>query len=327
MPEHQIRHADEAHPALQEPVLGVHDVSFAFGAKRVLNCVSLSISSGEILALLGPNGAGKTTLIRTVVGQARPLSGTVRVCGADPAATPEARRRIGLVPQQIALYPTLTCAENLRMFGALAGMPRKRARERANAVLAAIAMETRADERVNRLSGGMARRINIGVAILHDPKLLILDEPTVGVDLHAREAIHDLLAGLRARGMAMLLATHDMGQAEALADRVAIMTEGVIRLEGRPAALIDHSFGGAKEAVIELAAAPTPAAAALLAELALRPVGGRNTWVGPILGGAEGLRRLEGAVASGIIVARSIGLRAPDLGSVFFRNVGRNLDL
>jgi len=225
------------------PILEVQAVRHAFGAHQALKGVSLEVTPGEIYALLGPNGAGKTTLVRAICGRLKPDSGEVRLAGRDPFSDGEARAALGLAPQALALYPQLTVAENLQTFASLAGL---RGRAVGAAVARAMAVTKtaeRADALVRHLSGGLQRRVNIAAAILADPRLLVLDEPTVGVDQTAKLAIGEALTQLKAEGVGILLVTHDLDQAGGLADRVGFLRDGEKVLEGAPDALIAEAFG------------------------------------------------------------------------------------
>ncbi|MFN0192549.1 MAG: ABC transporter ATP-binding protein, partial [Aestuariivirga sp.] len=174
--------------------------------------LSLEVAAGQIYGLLGPNGAGKTTLIRSICGRVTPYDGSIAIAG-KPNAQRSALRRIGLVPQEIALYHYLTIRENLSVFGRLSGLSRAETQHAIDWVVEAAGLAQRVDERVEILSGGWRRRVNIAAAILHHPALLILDEPTVGVDVEAREGLHELITELSRTGMGVLLTTHDMEQA------------------------------------------------------------------------------------------------------------------
>jgi len=184
-------------PILPGPILEVQAVRHAFGARQVLRGVSLEVRPGEIYALLGPNGAGKTTLVRAICGRLKPDSGEVRLVGRDPFSDGEARAALGLAPQAVALYPQLTVAENLQTFASLAGLKGKAVGAAVARAMAVTSTTERAGELVRRLSGGFQRRVNIAAAILADPKLLVLDEPTVGVDQTAKLAIGEALTHLK----------------------------------------------------------------------------------------------------------------------------------
>ncbi|MEU4549597.1 ABC transporter ATP-binding protein [Nonomuraea dietziae] len=213
-------------------LVAVHDVGF-------------SIAPGQAYGLLGPNGAGKTTTISMLVGLLRPDTGTVLVGGVDLAGEPlRAKSRIGYVPQEIALYPELTGRENLRFFGRLFGLPRRALAARIAEVLDLIGLADRADTKLGTYSGGMKRRINIGAALLHRPEVLILDEPTVGVDPQSRKAILEGLERLVGDGMALLYTSHYMEEVERVCDRVAIIDHGRIVADGTRRELVSL-VGGA----------------------------------------------------------------------------------
>ncbi len=220
-------------------VLDVSGLVRAFGSRTAVDGVGFRIGPGETFGLLGPNGAGKTTTISMVCGLLAPDAGTVTVKG-DPMATDRcpAKAHLGLVPQEVALYPDLSGRENLELFGRLQGLASARLRQRVGEVLELIGLADRADERVERYSGGMQRRCNIGAALLHEPELLILDEPTVGVDPQSRNAILSGIADLQQGGMAVLYTTHYMEEAERLCDRIGIMDEGRLIAEGTTAELV-----------------------------------------------------------------------------------------
>jgi ABC-2 type transport system ATP-binding protein len=215
------------------------DVVKVYRARRALDGVSFEVAPGEIVALLGPNGAGKSTMlsiIATLLGQTR---GHVEVAGhALPANARLARRSLGLVPQRVAVYPTLTARENLAYFAPLQGLDRRAARAAIARALALVGLEGRADEPVAEYSGGMARRLNLACGILHGPRVVLLDEPTVGVDPQARERIYELERSLAAVGGAILHSTHLMEEAQRLCDRVILLDGGRVIASGTPAELV-----------------------------------------------------------------------------------------
>ena len=298
------------------PILEVQAVRHAFGARQVLRGVSLEVRPGEIYALLGPNGAGKTTLVRAICGRLKPDSGEVRLVGRDPFSDGEARAALGLAPQALALYPQLTVAENLQTFASLAGL---KGRAVGAAVARAMAVTSTAEQArtlVRQLSGGFQRRVNIAAAILADPKLLVLDEPTVGVDLAAKQAIGEALMRLRGEGVGILLVTHDLDQAGDLADRVGFLRDGRLVLEGEPAALIAEAFGDQMEIEVEVAE-PVAGHAALLAAEGLSRMPSTGAWrrlaSGGYVFGGELAERLR---AQGVVV-REIRVRRPSLEQLF----------
>ena len=191
------------------------------------------IAAGETYGLLGPNGAGKTTSISMIVGILRSDGGTVRVNGSEVSTTtPDAKATIGFVPQDLAIYPDLSAKENLRFFGKLQGMAGERLTGRVGTVLEIVGLADRADDRADTFSGGMKRRLNIAIGLLHEPRLLILDEPTVGVDPQSRNSILENVEELSAEGLAVLYTTHYMEEAERLCDRVGIIDAGELKAEG-----------------------------------------------------------------------------------------------
>ena len=204
-----------------------------FGDRPAVDGVSFAIALGETYGLLGPNGAGKTTTIRMICGLLRKNAGTVTIDGEPVDETTTASRaKIGYVPQDIALYPDLTGRENLRFFGRLYGLAGPALEERVDEVLEVIDLADRAGERSEDYSGGMKRRLNIGAGLLHRPSLLVLDEPTVGVDPQSRHAILESVSRLGATGTAVLYTTHYMEEAERICDRVGIIDHGNLIAEG-----------------------------------------------------------------------------------------------
>jgi ABC-2 type transport system ATP-binding protein len=205
----------------------------SFGDLTAVSGVSFAIEEGETFGLLGPNGAGKTTSISMVAGLLEPDGGQIHVSGT-PIRTnsTDGKASIGLVPQELAIYPDLTAAENLSFFGRLYGMTGDSLSTRVDEVLEVIGLSDRRADLTKEFSGGMKRRLNIGIGLLHRPRLLILDEPTVGVDPQSRNAILESVEDLSRQGMAVLYTTHYMEEAERLCDRVAIIDEGAIKAEG-----------------------------------------------------------------------------------------------
>ncbi len=205
----------------------------SYGGRAVVTDLSLSVASGQIVGLLGPNGAGKSTTVAMLCGLIAADRGSVFVgSGAERQPlgvdTRDAKRRIGVVPQELSIYESLGAAANLALFGALYGLSGALLRERVGAALALVGLADRANDKPQVFSGGMKRRLNIAAALVHDPDVLIFDEPTVGVDPQSRNAIFDNLEVLRDRGKALLYTTHYMEEAERLCDRVIIMDHGEV---------------------------------------------------------------------------------------------------
>jgi ABC-2 type transport system ATP-binding protein len=311
---------------LEPPVLEVDGVRKTYGERQALSGVDLSLRPGEIYALLGPNGAGKTSLVRAISGRLRLDAGRVRVAGGDPVGDPSARRQLGLVPQELALYLDLTACENLEIFGRLMGLSSQRARSASRRLLDRVGLAARAGDRVATLSGGMKRRLNLAAGVIHDPRMLLLDEPTVGVDPAAREDIHALLLDLRRNGLAILLTTHDLGQASELADRVGILIDGRLRSEGSVAELVQGVFGNGKELLVTLTVAPEQAGRAHLEDAGLEPSRDRRLWTGLLLHGLNDLSAFTAGLKGAGLEVEEVRVREPSLRGVFFRLAGREID-
>jgi ABC-2 type transport system ATP-binding protein len=226
-------------PADDENVARCAGLRKVFGDRVAVDDVGFTISSGETYGLLGPNGAGKTTTLSMLCGLVPPDAGVVTVAGQSLGRqTHSAKAAIGLVPQEIALYPDLSARENLDFFGRLQGLDRRRRRTRIEDVLDVVGLADRADDRVGEYSGGMQRRCNIAVGLLHEPMLLVLDEPTVGVDPQSRNQILDSIEALGGAGLSVLYTTHYMEEAERLCDRIGIVDTGHMIAEGTRRELI-----------------------------------------------------------------------------------------
>ena len=222
--------------------IAVRDLRKSYGAYEALRGVSFEIEEGEVFGLLGPNGAGKTTTIEILEGYRTRDGGEVDVLGFDPERAASAfRERIGVVLQQSQLWPNLTVAETHRMFAGYYEHPRN-----VDEVIALVGLTEKRDARVKTLSGGQKRRLDLGVALVGDPDLVFLDEPTTGFDPAARRAAWEMIRSLRSLGKTILLTTHYLDEAEQLADRLAVLREGVIIQEGTPAELT----GGSSESEV-----------------------------------------------------------------------------
>ncbi len=212
----------------------------SYDDRLVVDHVGFSIARGETYGLLGPNGAGKTTSISMICGLLRRDGGTVTVVGRDlDEDARSVKSAIGYVPQDLAIYPDLTAAENLRFFGRLQGIVGKKLTSRTEEVLETVGLADRAGDRTEEFSGGMKRRLNIGIGLLHEPQLLVLDEPTVGVDPQSRDSILASVDQLGAGGIGVLYTTHYMEEAERLCDRVGIIDHGRLVAEGSRRELVD----------------------------------------------------------------------------------------
>jgi ABC-2 type transport system ATP-binding protein len=303
-------------PGLPGPILTARAVTHAFGARQALRGVDLEVRPGEIYALLGPNGAGKTTLVRTICGRLKPDAGEVRVAGRDPFRDGEARAALGLAPQALALYPQLTVAENLQTFASLAGLKGRAVGPAVAHAMAVTQTAERAASLVRVLSGGFQRRVNIAAAILASPRLLVLDEPTVGVDMAAREAIAEALRRLRDEGVGVLLVTHDLDQAGGLADRVGFLRDGLKVLEGAPAQLIADAFGERMEIEVDVEADVAGDEAALRAE-GLTPGAAAGTWTCMAADGFALAGQLAQRLKAQGVEVLEVRVRRPSLGHLF----------
>jgi len=228
-------------------VLALREVSKSYGTVRAVDRVSLRVAAGEVVGLLGPNGAGKSTTVALATGLMRPDSGSVMIGAAGDPSNASVRRAIGFAPQELALYDMLTATETVKLYAQLYGA--FRSRRQVLEALDMVGLATRADERVGSYSGGMKRRLNLAVALVHEPPLLVLDEPTAGVDPQSRAHVRGIIRARAASGCAVLLTTHDMEEAEKLSDRIALMDHGKIQAEGTVDELVAiHGAGSSRAA-------------------------------------------------------------------------------
>jgi ABC-2 type transport system ATP-binding protein len=298
--------------------LQVSGVSKAFGKTTALSNVSLDVRAGACFGLLGPNGAGKSTLIRSIVGRVRPDAGTISLFG-EPAGSPKTRASLGWAPQELALYPRLTCLENLQAFGRYQGLRGKPLKDAIEWCLDWATLSDRAKSVVSTLSGGMKRRLNLAAAVIHRPRLVLLDEPTVGVDPQSRNRIFDMASELCAQGATIVYTTHYMEEVERLCDRIAILDHAQVIAMGVMDELIAQSFGRRYDVMIQIASGQ--------GEDWARALGGafkdgtaqfsveRPTDVGALLTAAE---------QAGLNVV-DVALKRPNLESVFLKLTGREL--
>lgn len=231
-------------PAVTDSIIRIEQLSKTYpgSSHPAVDDLTLAVPKGRIFGLLGPNGAGKTTTISILCTLLRPDSGSVTILGRDIIKEARTIRRfIGLVPQDMALYPTLTVAENLTYFAGVLGVAGPQMKQRVAECLDFVGLTGMADRRIDRCSGGMKRRANLAVGILHQPQLLLLDEPTVGVDAQSRNLILEQLRALNRQGMTMLYTTHYMEEAEDFCDEIAIVDAGRLVVQGRPQQLIKES--------------------------------------------------------------------------------------
>ncbi len=302
-----------------QDVLTVSGARKQFGDVVALDGATLSLRQGELLALLGPNGAGKTTLIRAISGRVQLDAGEIRLFD-QPVVSRTTPRELGIVPQELAIYPMLSARENLEAFGRLQGIARKDLAERVKWALAMTALDDRAHEPIKRFSGGMKRRLNIACGVIHRPKIVLLDEPTVGVDPQSRERIYDMLASLTRDGVSLLLTTHHLEEAEARCTRTVIIDHGRAIAAGSLSELVDQTIGRHRLVTLRLDAAVTraPEGAEIDAEDA-RLVRAKVSDV------ARDLPALLAAVAAQRRTVEDVDVRGPSLQAVFIHLTGREL--
>ncbi|MFP3915467.1 MAG: ABC transporter ATP-binding protein [Actinomycetota bacterium] len=307
-------------------VLSVKDLVKRFDDLVAVDGVTFSVNEGETYGLLGPNGAGKTTTISMVTGLLRPERGSVEVMGRPMSAgAREARALVGLVPQELAIYPDLTGEENLRFFGRLYGLGGRELESRTDDVLDLVGLSERRGDKASEYSGGMKRRLNIAIGLLHRPQLLILDEPTVGVDPQSRNSILESVESLATEGMSVLYTTHYMEEAERLCDRVGIIDEGRLVAEGTRRQLVaqvgqlDRVELRGKDNVEE-------AARAVSSVEGVVEVGVSDHALAVLVGEASSvLPGLMAAAGSAGMSLTGVDIQEPDLEAVFLHLTGKAL--
>src|SRR5579863_557480 len=300
--------------------LEVHALVKSFGATKAVSGVSLELRGGECLGLLGPNGAGKSTVIRAIVGRVIPDAGRISVFGSA-AGSAEARAALGWIPQDLAVYPRLTCKENLLSFGRYHGLSGRKLTESVAWCLDWAALQDRAGEVAKNLSGGMKRRLNMAAGIIHRPRVVLMDEPTVGVDPQSRIRIFEMIEALRAAGTAIVYTTHYMEEAERLCDRIAIIDHGRIIAEGTKEELVERSFGRRSQVLARFAGGKDEI------EAWAKRHGGRvtgETAEFTIEQAGEIAPLLDDATKAGLELM-DLSLRRPNLESVFLHLTGREL--
>ena len=291
-----------------ELVAQLAGVSAGYEARTVLDNVSLRLQAGGIVALAGPNGAGKSTLIRVLTGTLPVRSGTVECSKAQTS----------LVPQEIALYPWLTARENCLAFAMMDGMSRRQALQQAPVALGMTRCDAIADTRVSQLSGGYRRRVNIAVALMRTPRLLILDEPTAGLDADAKRVVRDVMLQIRDAGCAILVVTHDFDVVEQIADRVAILSAGRLIRDAAPDDLIDSLCDGRKPVELLLASEPDPQQAKVLRQHGAVPFG-HLRWMALQPPGSTDLGAISAVVAEAGLRVVEIRMREPNLADAYAR--------
>jgi ABC-2 type transport system ATP-binding protein len=303
----------------QTDVLNVTGARKKFGEVSALDGATLSLREGELLALLGPNGAGKTTLIRAISGRVQLDAGEIRLFG-NPLVQRQTPPELGIVPQELAIYPSLTARENLQAFGRLQGLSPGDVTTQVKWALAATALEDRADEPVKAFSGGMKRRLNIACGVLHRPRVVLLDEPTVGVDPQSRERIYDMLTDLTREGVSLLLTTHHLEEAEARCARTVIIDHGKVIAAGTMPELVDQTVGRHRIVTLRVDApvAEVPPGVDVSAE-------DPRLLRAKVVNVARELPVLLGAIGAQGREVEDVEVRGPSLQAVFIHLTGREL--
>jgi ABC-2 type transport system ATP-binding protein len=300
--------------------LKVNDLVKSFGAVKAVSGVSLELRAGECLGLLGPNGAGKSTVIRGIVGRVIPDGGSTAIFG-NSASSAAAREALGWVPQELAVYPRLSCKENLMSFGRYHGLSGGKLTESVAWCLDWAALEDKAGELAKNLSGGMKRRLNMAAGIIHRPRVVLMDEPTVGVDPQSRNRIFEMIEALRAGGTSIIYTTHYMEEAERLCDRIAIIDHGRIIAVGTNEQLVHNAFASRTQVTARFMGNSLEIAAWVerrgghMAEGTAHFTIENSTEIAGLLADAE---------MDGLELA-DVSLRRPNLESVFLHLTGREL--
>ena len=296
----------------------------AYGGLVAVDDVSFDIATGESVGLLGPNGAGKSTTVSMIAGLLAPDSGQVKIDGEIMSGeTSPLKRKIGLVPQDLALYEELTATANLKLFASLYGIDGARATRVIAEALELVGLSDRAKDRVGTFSGGMKRRLNLAAALLHDPDMLLLDEPTVGVDPQSRNAIFDNLETLKARGKTLVYTTHYMEEAERLCDRIVVIDHGKVIANDTLAGLY-RRLPASNKLTIDLMAGFDPVALRLLPQVEAAEIDGTrlSVWLKDLCDGAPAVLAL---LAAGGHRFETISTQVPSLETVFLTMTGRSL--
>lgn len=309
-------------PAVPRPcALRIRGVYKSFDDVVALRGLDLDLLAGEWIGLLGPNGAGKTTLMRIVAGLTAADRGEFELLGQpiDPIRSARIHRALGVVPQEIALYSSLTAVENLRAFARLYGVDRRDVDQRVDWALGWTGVRDRSEEPVSAFSGGMRRRLNIACSVLHEPRVVLLDEPTVGVDPQARQRIWSMLEGLRANGTSLIHSSHQLDEIETTCDRVLIMDRGEVVGQGALEELIEGVLGSQRRLVVRFSGIPDPGSFGTGFEIEDHQVSGEIDSLAADLPEVLRLGREQG------LEVVDVHVDAPKLEDIFTHMTGREL--
>lgn len=298
----------------------------SYGDIRAVDDVSFEVEQGEIFGLLGPNGAGKTTLISMLCCLLEPTSGTAMIDGKDVSKDGmNVRSVIGVVPQEVSLYPALSAYDNLKFYGKMYDIPRDQLEERIEHLLKTVGLEERAVDLIKRYSGGMKRRINIAAALIHSPKVLLLDEPTLGLDPQTRIKIHELIKKLNEDGVTILLTTHYMDEVEKLCNRVGIMDNGRIVAIDTVERLLEL-VGGIDIIHVEAEEIPSVLIERISKMKGVEKVSRHSRGLHiETMNGRELLPKIVIEIGSSSVKIKSVQIKEPNLESVFIHLTGKEL--
>lgn len=287
--------------------LTVNNLSVTYGADLALDDVSVVLDAGTVVGLIGPNGAGKTSFIKALCGRVDIASGAIKINGETLKSGTARQTFMGLVPQDIGLYDHMTARENLYVFAQMMGVSKRDRTAAVDHALARVELTDRGDTRVAALSGGMKRRINVAAAIMHNPSLLIMDEPTAGVDVAARDAVHKLARDLASSGLCVLLVTHELDEAESVCDRVLLLSRGRLLADATPDDLLARCYKGQRELTLRFSRAPDDVTKEHLHEYGMREGEHPTTWM-------MFTRKNESeSVSDAVAVTRNTGIALRDI--------------
>lgn len=295
------------------PSLEVKDLSVTYGEFKAVENLSLSIEKGELIGVIGPNGAGKTSFIKALCGHVE-STGQILVAGQNLKRGQDRRRKISLVPQDIGLYPKLTARENLDVIARLLGVKSEKRVQGIEQALEAVGLASKSGSLVQDLSGGMKRRINVAAAIMHDPAIVIFDEPTAGVDVPARDELHSLARRQAEQGKAIILVTHELDEAERLCDKILLLSDGQRLAFDTPLNILSKQFGETRNVVLRFANPPSLDTQEAMHPFQFKQSESGNVWTTTTrLNEAELMSKLTEALKDPTDTAREISIRRPGL--------------